>query len=370
MNGFRIATIRRVPIRLHWTFVAFVGAILAADVAAEGVGALPWGLAQFGIIFSTVVLHELAHAVVAQRYGVRVRGITLLPIGGQAMLDRIPESPRQEAAITIAGPALNIVLAAATFAFIYYLPGVEFMVNPFAPFATGDVLANPTLFTRSTVLFFKVNEVLALFNLLPAFPMDGGRLLRAALVASGRSYVAATAQAVAVSRVCLAGFVLWGLVGGHVLLLVIAAFMYFAGRAEEVAVRSRHTLKHLVAGHLLPQEPVAVEPETELGDLVPWLVDGAPRHFPVVARGRVVGLLGHDDLVRGLGREGGAVTTAGAAMRPAVITDPAEPLADIARRLEERGAPAACIVERGRLAGLVSREMLGTLARQLDPAAD
>src|SRR5688572_20889011 len=116
MNAMRLFTVRGVPVRLHWTFLLVLPLFAGSAVSLEGWGALGWGLAQIVILFGCVILHELAHTVVAQGYGVRVRGIILYPIGGQALLDRIPESPRQEAAITVVGPLFNAVFAVLVFA--------------------------------------------------------------------------------------------------------------------------------------------------------------------------------------------------------------------------------------------------------------
>ena len=167
-NGLKILTIRGIPIILHWSFLLLFP-VLAWQVATLYQQSLGWGALLYGLIFLCVGLHELAHAVVAQRYGIRVRHIVLLPVGGIASLERIPEHAGQEARIAFAGPAFNLAAAAAIFGFIVWLPGVMF--DPL------DVWANPSAFTRGTVMLFQINVLMAVFNLIPIPPLDGSKLL-------------------------------------------------------------------------------------------------------------------------------------------------------------------------------------------------
>ncbi|MEK7477521.1 MAG: site-2 protease family protein [Candidatus Coatesbacteria bacterium] len=365
MRGLKILTVRGIPIVLHWTFLVFIG-LIALAAGTGGLHSALTALLIWAVLFTCIAMHELAHSMVAQRFGIRVGSILLTPIGGIASMDRMPDVPRQEILMSLAGPGFNLVLATIVFWFIWWLPNVEFIVDPFNPFRLQDVMENPTLFTQFTVLLFKVNMALGLFNLLPAFPMDGGRVFRAALALSGRSYARATVLAMHVSTVLLVLLGLAGVLVENPLLVVIAVLLYFAGQAETQQVRTRSALEHLRAEHLLPQEPLAVEPETPLGELVPRLLEGVPRHYPVVSRGRVVGVLAHPDLVAGLAREGGTGLPVSDVMRPPVVVGAGDPLDAVARRLTERGAPVALILDGGRLVGLVSREMLEALARQLD----
>jgi len=367
MRGLKLITVRGIPIILHWTFLVFA-VVIAAASAASGLHSALSSAMLLLILFTLVVLHELAHSMVAQRQGIKVSGILLTPIGGIAMMDRMPEEPRQELMMSIAGPAFNLVAAVLLFWFIWWLPGIEFIVDPFNPFTLADVAENPTFFTQFTVLLFKVNEALALFNLLPAFPMDGGRILRAILTMLGRSRAQATVGAMRVSTVLLVLMAVAGVWTESPFLVAIAVLLWFAGQAETRMVQTRSSLGRLKAVHLLPQEPLAVEPDTALGELVPHLLEGVPRHYPVIARGRVVGVLCHPDLVAGLSRDGGADLPVSAVMRPPVVAGVDEHLDAVARRLADRGSPAALILDGGRLVGLVTREMLETLARQLDSA--
>ncbi len=374
-RGLRILTIRGIPIVLHWTFLLYALALVvtaASDQEHPFGGSLEQG-AMLALIFGFVALHELAHSLVAQHFGIRVRQIVLIPFGGVAMLEQVPEDPRQEALITIAGPLFNFAMAILLFAFIYFLPGITFTAGPLLEVIRNPVAViadNGSLFTKLTVAAYCVNVIMGFFNLLPAFPMDGGRLLRAWLASRGASYTRATTLAVRVSKVLLLMFVFLGLGTFSPIYFILAVFLYLGATNEERAVAARHALGHLTAAQLLPQELTSIEPDTPLGDLVPLLLHSTQRHFPVMDRRNLAGVLCHRDLAAALRLPAGPALPASRYMRPPVLVDPTEPLADVARRLAERGQDVACIMDRGAFSGFASREMLDRLARLLDGAPE
>lgn len=357
-----VARVFGIPLRLHFTLLV-VFPLFVWALATQFGQTLTWGAAFYLALFACVTLHELAHCKVAQWYGVRVREIVLLPFGGIASLERIPEEPRKEAAIAIAGPAFNILLAIALYAFMVWVPHIMFIDPLSDPRAVFD---NPTPFTQFVASAFLANVMLVVFNLLPAFPTDGGRLLRALLVALRTPYLKATAAAVVVSKLFLGLFVILAFVVPNYWLLLIAAVLYIGATGEERAVRTREGLKQLRAGHLLPQRPVGITPDTSLGQVVPLLLADSQLHFPVLERGRLLGVLSHQDLTRAIKREGGSDIPAAAVMRPPVVVSPADSLADIQRHMEERGVSVACILRHGRFAGLVSQDGLKRLLAILD----
>jgi len=354
MNLFRAFGI---PIRMHWTFLAFFP-FLVWYVSSSQEQSLLWGTILYVLLFACVVLHELAHSLVARRFGLKVREIVLLPIGGVASMERIPEEPGREAAIAIAGPAFNLAVALALFIFMDRLPGIMFNL--------GAIWQNETPFTRGSVAIFQVNVIMAVFNLIPAFPMDGGRLLRAALVACKIPYIRATATAVVVSKVLLALFVVLGLFTQQWMLLAIAVVLYAGASSEEHMVRTRSNIRNIRAEHLLPQTPLTIEPGSTLGSVVPLLLSSGQTHFPVVKGGRLAGVLCHRDIVAGLKRDGGDELTARELMREPLLVSPDDALVEIQRRMEEQGITVACIVRAGRLVGLVSYDSLRRLAGLLD----
>lgn len=222
LGSWKIARLFGIDVRLHWTFLLLIAVLLSGANPASAAYVLC-------VAFGSVLLHELGHSLVAQRFGVRVLDITFWPLGGMARMNEIPEQPRIEGLIAIAGPAVNFALAA--------------LAAPLA--AAAFVLAAPERVTAAAVAFLAINLALGTFNLAPAFPMDGGRLLRAFL-ARRRDYVRATEVAVRVGRGVALGMlaltVLLSLFSSTTLcaLPLVALFIWFAGGRELLAVRLRH----------------------------------------------------------------------------------------------------------------------------------
>lgn len=216
----KLGRIAGIDVSLHWSFLLLVGWIAMNRLFGEG-GVLGAALAVSLIllVFGVVVLHELGHALTARWFGIPTRSITLYPIGGVARLERVPEKPLQEFLVAAAGPAVNLALALALRAAAGWWP----------PGSVAGMLLEGLVWS---------NLLLAGFNLLPAFPMDGGRILRAFL-ASRTDYLRATEQAVRVGRWTALAFGVLGLFHSLTLVL-IAAFVWFAGGAELAAVRARY----------------------------------------------------------------------------------------------------------------------------------
>jgi Zn-dependent protease len=289
--SWKLGQLCGIDIRLHWSFLivpAWVAlATLAAGAAlASAVSATIFILAVFGC----VLLHELGHALMAHRYGIATRDITLLPIGGLARLERMPRSPRQELAIALAGPAVNFTIAGALWLGLLLRGSVELSFT-LAPVA-GSFLAN----------LLAVNLGLAVFNLLPAFPMDGGRVLRAVL-ASCISYDRATQIAARVGQglaVCLAVVGLFG----NVNLLLVALFVFLAARSEADAVASEASIPNRQAAREMPASLMLL-PAHARADEVTGALFTRQGSFPVVQGDEVVGILSKATLLGALANGGG-----------------------------------------------------------------
>ncbi len=219
-DSFKLATVFGIPIRVHWTFLILF--VLFAQIS----GSAAWIL----LLFFCVLLHELGHSLVARRFGIRVIDITFWPLGGMARMSEFPEDAEIEGWVAFAGPAVNFILAT---------------VGSFFVLANGLEGANgPT----ASALFVAINLLLGTFNLLPAFPMDGGRLLRAWFARKG-DWVSATERAVRVGRWVASGMLVYSLLsmvsplpGFSCALPLIAIFVWFAGGRELMAVRMKHGL--------------------------------------------------------------------------------------------------------------------------------
>ncbi|NQU73116.1 MAG: site-2 protease family protein [Candidatus Omnitrophica bacterium] len=215
-GAIRLFTIFGISIYIHITFLILpILFFISAGVK---------GIFLVFFVFSCVIMHELFHSLTAMRFGIKVGAITLFPIGGVASIKSLPEKPRQEFLIALAGPTFNILLSIILFYPLYKILG-------------GEVLFNPSLQTwRHTFAYaFWVNPTLAMFNLLPAFPMDGGRILRAFL-AQRLGLRRATQIAVGIGHFFALSFGLIGIVYGHFLLVIIAIFIYVAASGEGIQV--------------------------------------------------------------------------------------------------------------------------------------
>jgi len=213
MGGFRIGQIAGIPIRLHWSLLLF-GAFVALSSGGGVLGALLSGV----LLFGSIVLHELGHAMVARGYGIQTRDIVLTPIGGIARIEGMPRSGRAEVAIAIAGPIVSLAIAGLAASALWLLPVKGIAVG-----------------LLSTLMW--TNAMLGLFNLIPAFPMDGGRVLRGAL--SHRIGLSrATDIAANVGRVAAIVMGVFGLATGNVSLALVAVFVWMAGGRERAMVKA------------------------------------------------------------------------------------------------------------------------------------
>jgi Zn-dependent protease len=343
--SFRIGRVAGIPIYVHWTFLILLGWIAFAywrqgnDLATtlEGVGFV---LAIFGC----VVLHELGHALAARRYGVPTADITLLPIGGVARLQRIPEHPGQELVVAIAGPMVNVGIV-----LVLWLLGVR----PVVQVSETEFLFQETFLTRLMI----VNVFLVLFNLLPAFPMDGGRVLRA-LLAMTMEYGRATRIAASVGQFMA---ILFGFLGlsGNPMLLLIALFVWIGAEAEAAQVQERLVLKNVPVREAMLTEFTVLAPTDTLGHAADLLLAGSQQDFPVVADGRPRGVLTRAALLAGLAQRGRDALVGELPLAELGQVDAASPLVPAVARLRERGEPCLQVVDHGEPVGLLTLENIG-----------
>jgi Zn-dependent protease len=329
----------------------------------------------FGVVlllslFTIVVLHELGHALTARRFGVRTRDITLLPIGGVARLERIPEDPRQELLIAIAGPAVNVVLALLCLGgMLVIAKGSELLglvqsvhealASLLEPRGETDGLRSlPLLGVAFLAQLTLVNIYMVAFNLLPAFPMDGGRVLRA-LLAMRMEYVRATQVAAAVGQGMAFLFGIAGLMTHHYILLFIALFVWMGATSEASMVEVRHVLGGVPVRSAMITRFQTVAPDTLLRTVGQHILAGFQQDFPVVDGDRVVGMLTRSDLLKALARNDHDNTVASAMEQKFEQADPAEMLHSVFSRLQNCQCHSFPVVERGRLVGVIDMENVG-----------
>ncbi|MBT8405613.1 MAG: site-2 protease family protein [Gemmatimonadetes bacterium] len=343
--SLRIGRLAGIDVFVHLTFpllLAWIGLsyYLERRVLADAFGAIAFVILLFGI----VVLHELGHALTARRFGIPTRDITLLPIGGVARLEKMPEEPGQEFLVAVAGPAVNVALAAVCAALLFGL-GLP-LIDESPDLITGNPL-------RSLLW---VNIALAVFNMIPAFPMDGGRVLRA-LLAMRLDYVRATRIAATIGQSLAVAFGFIGLMGNP-LLVFIALFVWMGAAGESQVVQVRHALGGVPVRAAMIVDFRRLAPDETLRDAAGHVLAGFQQDFPVVDRSRLVGLLTRDDLVRGMAAEGPNARV-DAVMRTEFETISASDMLEPAYlRLQASGLRSMPVLTAGTVVGLLTLENL------------
>ncbi len=343
-----IGVVKGTAIRVHLTFLLFLLWIGVAHHAQGGWPAALQGVVFMTLLFLCVLLHEFGHVFAARRYGVRTPDITLLPIGGVARLERIPEKPSQELVVALAGPAVNVVIAG-----ILYLA-----LGGFLPAGSMEVQnAGVDLLARLAA----VNLFLAVFNLIPAFPMDGGRVLRA-ILAHRLGYARGTRIAASVGQMVAFGLGLIGLFGNP-LLIFIAVFVYLGAASEAHAVQLREVSRGIVVSDAMVTRFASLSPSSVLEDAVQCVIRTTQHEFPVVdGAGRLRGVLTRDNMIRAL-REHGPHTPVLEVMRTDIpVVHQHRALDEALQLLQERRLPAVGVNDHeGRLVGLVTPKNVGEM---------
>ncbi len=348
--SFPIGRLFGSEIRVHVTFFLLLAWIGVAYYQQGGTSAAVQGVLFILAIFACVVAHEFGHALTARRYGIRTPDITLLPIGGLARLERMPEKPRQEIIVALAGPAVNVVIAAVLMLFM----NASFSVDAL------QKLDNPSLSFLARLA--SVNVFLALFNLIPAFPMDGGRVLRAVLaIWYPRRQATNIAARVGQALAFVFGFL--GLVGGNPLLILIAFFVYLAATAEAQMVGLQDVSRHVGVGDAMITRFEALSPQANVGNAAELLLRTTQHEFPIVdGAGKLRGFLTRNAMVQALSKSGSGTSVVEAmAGDPQTVPQSAR-LEQALKLLQGRSAPAVGVVDRdGNLVGYITSENVGEL---------
>ncbi|MBI4606567.1 MAG: site-2 protease family protein [Planctomycetes bacterium] len=298
--SFKAFAVAGIGVHIHLTFLLLVGYLFSVYLHQGGVAFALQGTAVILSIFACVLLHELGHALTAGRFGIRTRDITLLPIGGVARLERIPTEPLQELLIAVAGPAVNVVIA---------LGLIVLMAALRTPFqvSVDEILQPRTGLDMYLRQLLHVNLAMVVFNMIPAFPMDGGRILRSVL-AIFLEHAKATRVAAAVGQGFAVLFALLGLgvlgPGPQPILVLIAVFVFLGAAGEAAAAQMQAAFRGLPAATAMLTEFKTLRLEETLGHAVEVLLRGSQIDFPVLDDGRVAGVLTRQQLVVSL-REGG-----------------------------------------------------------------
>jgi Zn-dependent protease/predicted transcriptional regulator len=345
--SWKIGEFRGIGVYVHATFLILLAFIVLSYWAAgQSVAHTLEGVGFILALFACVLLHEFGHALTAARYGIKTQDITLLPIGGLARLERMPDDPIQELWVALAGPAVNVVIAAAIYAWLALATAV-------APFEEIGVTTGSFL-----VRLMAVNIFLVIFNMLPAFPMDGGRVLRA-LLATRLEYTRATQIAASVGQAMALLFVLAGLLLPNPFLLFIALFVWIGAAQEASLVMMTSSLAGIPVARAMVTNFHILAPDQPLSHAVDEILAGAQQDFPVVDAGHVVGILTAQQLLLGLSQFGPHTLVGEVMQREFEAVDPAEMLEVAFRRLQACHCYTVPVIRQGQLVGLMTMDNIG-----------
>ena len=333
-----------IDVFVHATFLLIIGWVAVTYwLEQRTLTAVLAGIGFILLLFLFVVLHEYGHALTARKFGIKTRDITLYPIGGVARLERMPEKPVEELWVALAGPAVNVVLAGILFGWLL-------LSNTFEPL-NGLTVSSGSLIERLAL----VNLWLVLFNLVPAFPMDGGRVLRA-LLAMRMDYVKATQTAASIGQ----GLAfLFGLIGlfGNPSLLFIAFFVWIGASQEASMVQMKNSISGIPVTRTMLTDYKSLSPDDTLAQAVALLLAGSQHDFPVVdARGQVAGILERDRFMAALAQHGQSARVMDFIRKDLPPVDSYDMLENALLRLQESGARTLPVMHAGQFVGLITAE--------------
>ncbi|MGK3964817.1 site-2 protease family protein [Sorangium sp. So ce118] len=345
--SFKVARVAGIDVNVHATFGLIVAVGALQWSGRHGAQGALFGAALMLALFACVALHELGHSLVARRFGLTVREILLLPIGGVAMLVGRPERPLHELLIALAGPAVNVALAA-----------VLLLVNGVLGFLPGltelGAASGPSLQT-ALLWLLGANMALAVFNMIPALPLDGGRVLRAGLsMAVGQAR--ATSAAAAIGQVIAVALFAFALFSGHLVLAFISVIVFLGASQERAAERARSILGDVPVGRAYNRRAIALSPCDRVNDAAEHILTTYQTDFAVMLQGEPIGVLTRADVIRALAEGAGSAYVAGLMRRDVVRASADRSLDEVARLMSEKSTPVVAVYDGERYLGLISHE--------------
>ncbi len=347
--SFRLGTVAGTEVRVHVTFFILLAAFGWIYFSMGGLAVALDGVLFIVAVFACVLLHEFGHVLTARRFGIRTPDITLLPIGGVARLERMPEKPIEELLVAVAGPAVNVVIAAV----LWPIAGLAEM--------TGE----PEAFFEIPFLqrLMMTNMLLVVFNLIPAFPMDGGRVLRA-LLAMVMPYGKATEVAATIGQVLAVVGAIFAIKTGAFMILLIALFIFMAARGESEMVQTRIALGGVPLERAMMTDFQVLRPHDTIDDAAAALLAGSQHDFPVVDdEGQLEGLLTRSGLIKALASSGPGCKVERAMLHEVPTVPLHFPLREAYQVLHTNPLESLPVVADGgkRVLGLLNAENIGEL---------
>jgi stage IV sporulation protein FB len=362
-SSFKLFSVGGIDIKMHITFplILIWAAIQFGVLAGAGWTGALFGVIVVSLLFVIVTLHELGHSFAALRYDVPVQDIILLPIGGVAQLKRIPENPIEEFIIAIAGPAVNFVLAVLFLGIMWPL-NIE-LQNP------AVLLTNLESITLTNIFnfVFIYNLFLALFNLIPAFPLDGGRIFRS-LLALRLPYPRATSIAVSVGRGFAFLLGLYGFLGGGFVLIILAIFIYIGAGQEGTMVQVRSILRGIRVGDAYSRHVKTLAPGDRLGAAAQLTMSSLQSSFPVCEEGHMLGVLSYPQLLEALDSQGHDSPVSYVMNRNVPTVHPETELVEAQEMLRESRSDALPVVDGDQFLGMITSQDISEVYRLLTAA--
>ncbi len=349
--AYRVARVSGIDIKVHITFLLIL--LLGGLQWSSGHGAAGFlfGVLLMIALFACVTLHELGHSLVAQAFKIPVREIVLLPIGGVAMLGKLPSKPAQELLIAAAGPAVNVLIAGV----------LAVIAGPALITLDGHGLVEGALPTPSPGAFLfwllVANVTLVAFNLIPAFPLDGGRMLRAAL-AMVTDYGRATRIAATIGQGIAIALGIFGVFSGNFILAIIAVFIFYGAGMESFQATAKNVLTTLRVGDAYNKHALSLVPGDRVGRVVDYILTSYQPDFAVVLGSRLMGVVTRDDVLRVLATRHDDPYVAEIMQREVPKVQASMPLEEVQEHMEHEGARLVAVYSGDRYLGLVSREDL------------
>ena len=347
--SLRLATVRGINLKVHITF-AFIVFLAATNWAAQGPAGMAFGVGLVLLLFACVTLHEFGHALAAQYYGIPVKEIVLLPIGGIAVLGRATRRPLEELVIAAAGPAVNVAIIAVLAPLAWLAGDGRVDLTPALLRPDG---ATPSLL-EAVQWLTGANIGLVLFNLLPAFPLDGGRILRG-LLGLFTDWSRATRWATATGQLLAMGMAGWGLLSGQLMLVLLSALIFFSASGTAAEERGYSVLSSQRVGDACNRHALVLSEGDRVSTVLRLILTSYQPDFAVLRGADLLGVVRRAQIVQSLALESGDPGVA-SIMSPVPQVDAARSLADVRQAMVESGAPVVAVFERATFIGLVSHE--------------
>jgi Zn-dependent protease/CBS domain-containing protein len=356
-SSLQIGKVMGIPMRLHWSFILIIPwiAYVFSSISDQYFGLsygflavdspmLRWSYSTIFavLLFVCVALHELGHSYVARAHGIGIKSITLYLFGGVAAIEDMPKNPKLELQMALAGPAISGILSLV--ALLLYYESLSLLG-----------IRHPLTILLSTLAI--VNLTLLIFNLLPAFPMDGGRVLRAWL-ATRMSYVAATSIAASVGKIFAAFMFLLGLFGGGLFIIIVAAFVYLGATEEDRATKINICLEGIRVRDIMSADVHTVHPDMNLKDMTELIFREKHRGYPVIDAQGMAGIITSEDIKKVPEAQREGTTVAEVMTRKIYHIGPDEEAVAAMKKLTELGIRRLPVMENGQLIGILSREDL------------